>query len=692
MKKFTGAVYFVTWRLIVACSFGFSYGYGDKGNKAQEDPCLPPPEHEAFIRKIEEQNKKSVANTKVVSAGQAEYNEFILKLKTKKIKEAEQEYRERLKQIELLSAKSEARFNEDFYKETASGTGFYVAPGIDVGFIFAKDKVTSQPRTLTYNTMKMQYSSELKSLLWTYKLDENKNVIYEPNGYPKIERRLDPNEYLAKIGLFTKDNDENYNLAANVSDHAVRDALAPYVNDSLTQWGFYKPGDDNLFSTAAEKIQYNGTYDDKSGFHFADNNGDRIDPQMLSWDNLRFGEDIPLKQVLSDYIWNANDGLVFNLNQADSGVKNTLYSRLLSTTDEKGRFNTKFQEIINLPASDDLVKASSKTIGASLTGGYGFRIGNVSLGIELGLGYSNAKTKIYSNENKGNDEKMDAFADGKIQYIKTTDIVTDPNDKSIVLGQVFNPATQAVKSTFLSGFGRLVSPKSLSVTPILNPYELDIKKSFGISIAGTIGYAFKNTIFYCGMGVNAGNYKVTIVPNQQLRQFSGYCPAGAMKGTISDFNNGDFTYAFSRPDETNSGKFSLLYPGAFIRKNAAGEPMTMSGLIVTYPHYEDSGISIEGKTTSRPYINDNNLNKALETRTFKRTGVGWEPMIGGKLFFLNNWFVDARISYIIGSAIKIDYSDFAAAPIPFGREGLQHKIKVTECKVCLKLGKSLGES
>lgn len=225
-----------------------------------------------------------------------------------------------------------------------------------------------------------------------------------------------------------------------------------------------------------------------------------------------------------------------------------------------------------------------------------------------------------------------------------------------------------------------------------------------------IGFMHMNTVYYASLGITYNRYEAKIKPNTKvLGQYADAIPVAYMEGYMENLKGstflhkyvkrsngkGDFVTADNVMGSANAStnyKMEAIYPSAIIEQNNDKEENTFSGLRISYPHYDDGGVSVVGEKTSadhpnRPWLDDNLFNKAVSVQKVKKFRFGFEPGVGFRTYINPKYFIDLRYSCQFSQNLKINHDAFAAYPAHFGRSGMKHKIEITGHKITLSIGR-----
>jgi hypothetical protein len=434
----------------------------------------------------------------------------------------------------------------------------------------------------------------------------------------------------------------------------------------------------------------------------------------LNINNNNRGKHVTLVQVLGSILEQSDEGSRYVTPAGVIGTFSNMYSEryLLNNSD-------KFTRTENLPAIVESIKAYRPKLGISAFLGFGVYADAVYLGMELSGGYSFAKsstlTKInkkeYDNLNKAEVVPTEVttiekttFADGNIQYVDKDEAIVN-RATGAVIGNVYDPITQKVKPIYVSGMGRVAgaTPKLLPDSSDL--YDVEIREGLNFSIAPVIGITNTNTMYYVSLGLSFDKYEVTITPNEKI--FAAYknkLPVGYVGGYMDSLDGNSFLHKYTVkevdgklytveqkteiPKIIANDKLIPIYPASILEENTSHEKNTFAGIRVTYPHYDDGGISVVKESSSRPWLDSALKAEAGVKQKISKVKFSFEPGIGVRSFINSNYFVDFRYSAKIGTTFEIDQKSFEAHPsVHMGRPGLTHSISVVEHRAKISFGR-----
>ncbi len=624
---------------------------------------------------------------------------------------------------------------------------FYVGLGIDYSWMAVKDKVKADERILKWNEQKVDYYALVSSVLSYVERDNDGNIIYAEDGYPKYHTRQDPmyDDDIKEFYTITTQTDgtQTGTLKAGV-DKAKLQALLKEKVDLLIGYSSEANYQNSLMmvttgkstdpNQAAKYFRYSNVYlgnneygnTQQGHFYFGTKATDNDDLtykdgldnwENLKWQNLIFtdkydqtkaddpGRAVSFMQVLGTVIEQTFEGKSVTTAAGQTGMYTSLYSERYKENDSDA-----FEKTTQLAAIDEHMKSYKPVFGGTVFVGYGARSGKLFYGAELGVGYSCAKTKVVKSDT--NFITQTDFANGCVQYVDKNATVTNPAT-GVEAGKVYDASSGKVRPVYLSGMGRQTSADALELPDFTRGYDLEVKKTVSFSVTPMIGYAHMNTVYYASLGVSYNRYQVKIDPSSALSQYSNAIPVAYMKGYMENLKGSTFLHKYlKRLASDGSGEFITvdeisgdanarsnykmepIYPSSVVESNSDGEQNVFSGLRINYPHYDDGGISVVGESDSstnaeRPWLDSNLAADACSTKKVKKFRFGFEPGVGFRTYLNSRYFVDLRYSFQFGESIKVKHQEFAAYPVHYGRSGMNHKLEITGHKIRLSFGCNL---
>jgi hypothetical protein len=427
----------------------------------------------------------------------------------------------------------------------------------------------------------------------------------------------------------------------------------------------------------------------------------------LQWNNLILsnyndeteGPHLTFMQALGEMIEQTHQGTRTSTESGQYGV----FTNLATERYHDGT-SDKFECTKELPEINETIKTHKPSFGGSIFAGYGNRSGNIYYGIEIGGGYSHLKTKLKS-ENKTKPMNTTEFANGEIQYINKDEVIKNPATGQD-LGPVYDSTTGKGKPVYVSGMGRQSGAIPLELPDYSNHYEITLKKSINFSVTPMIGIVCSNTVYFVSLGLTYSRYAINIKPNGELLDnYSNAVPVPYIKGYLDSLKGDSYLHEY-KTRMTASGlvdvddnlseatqkseKLNAIYPSAVIETNSNGEKNTFSGIRITYPHYDDGGVYVEGEDSDHPWMDSELSSKALSTKKVKKFRFVIEPGIGVRTFLDHGYFVGLHYSCQLGTNKTISYNEFGAFPAHIGRSNMKYKLKISGHKIKIDFGKAFN--
>jgi hypothetical protein len=625
------------------------------------------------------------------------------------------------------------------YKEisTPKNSHFYVGGGLEFEVLMFDDKIKSDRRVFSWSEQKIDYYSMVSSVFSIIQRDSYGNIIYGDDGYPKYSYRINPKD-IPEIKACYETREDPATVIGGVAgtgqkkmmliagkQYEVQNLLKTRVDELIGITSKDPIKSLNLVTGSGKEISITHTHvnigqneyghEHKEQFYFSANEGNGLTYKdgiqyldALIWGNLVFTDDaetavgakveagahVPLTQVLGDIIEQTDETVQYTTNSGQIATFTNLYSERV-----KSNGSDVFKKSAELAAINENVRQNKFSFGGNILLGWGAYTGKVYYGAEVSAGYSAAVSKI-SKQDESEPVVKDLFADGNMQYVSSTS--TAQNKASGEVRKVYVPLAGTVQPVYVSGMGRLTAVTPSSLPDIKTAYEVEIKKGFNFSITPILGLSHASTVYYLSLGMTCDAYEVKISPNtNMLDAYSNMLPITYINGYLEGFGGNTYLHKYKTritdggqlitqeellAEKKKVEKMEPIYPAAVLETNTAGEQNTFSGIRITYPHYADGGISVEGEGDARPWLNQENVSKEIKMKKYM---FRFEPGIGFRTYLTSKYFIDLRTSVGLGEKIKIDHDSFAAYPAHIGRPKLRHEIDIIECKVKLSFGRKL---